>query len=236
MMESSSVGLRQRILIVDDNEYTLAIVRHTLERAGYVVLTASSGEDALVVMEEEGLPHLALVDFHMPAGMSGFKFCEIVHQYTDLPVIMLTAVHDPDVILEGLENHAEDYIQKPFSPAILLARVRRVLQRLGSFEAQPLTQVDERLTINFPQQEAYLDGKLVPLTPIETKLLYLLMRRAGEPVNTDFILRRIWPQEMAFEDRLHVHVHRLRRKLEHESVPFPYIVSRRGRGYQFRIS
>jgi DNA-binding response OmpR family regulator len=233
MMESSSVSRRQKILVVDDNEYTLAILRHTLERAGYIVLCASSGEEALGVLETQGLPHLAIVDYHMPAGMSGFRFCEIVHQYADLPVIMLTAVHDADVILEGLEIHAEDYIQKPFSPAVLLARVRRVLQRLGSFEAQPLIQVDERLAINFTHQEAYLDGKLIPLTPTETKLLYLLMRRAGEPVNTDFILRRIWPQEMAFEDRLHVHVHRLRRKLKHES---PYIVSQRGRGYQFRAS
>ncbi len=223
------------ILAVDDNLYTLRIVQHTLEQAGFRVLTAISGEDALSVMIEQGLPHLAIVDIHMPPGMSGFEFCRSIHQFSDLPVIMLTAVNEENTILEGLDEHAEDYIIKPFSPAELVARVRRVLRRIGDFAytLEPLTRVDEHLTINFPERKAIVDKKSVSLTPTETKLLYILMRSAGQTVTTDFIIRRIWPLEPAYEDRLHVHMHRLRRKIEDKSRP-SYIVSERGAGYIFQ--
>jgi DNA-binding response OmpR family regulator len=228
----------QKVLVVDDNSYTLRIVRHTLQTAGYDVHTAASGETALSHIAERGLPHLAIVDLHMPPGMSGFEFCRSVHQYSDLPIIMLTAVDDKDTVLEGLEKHAEDYIVKPFSPGELVARVRRLMQRMGEF-AYPLaspTYVDERLQIDFPQRCAVVDGQLISLTPTETKLLYLLMRDAGETVTTEYILRRLWPGEAAFEDRLHVHLHRLRRKIESkdEENYEPYILSERGTGYIFQ--
>ncbi|MFQ5401162.1 MAG: response regulator transcription factor [Anaerolineae bacterium] len=223
------------ILAVDDNLYTLRIVQHTLEQANYKVYTATSGEEGLETISQSGLPHLAIVDIHMPPGMSGFEFCRTVHQYSDLPIIMLTAVNNEDTVIEGLERHAEDYIIKPFNPGELIARVRRVLLRMGSFAyaLQPVTQVDDHLAINFPERRAIVDGNSVPLTPTETKLLYILMRSAGETVATDFILRRLWPMEPAFEDRLHVHMHRLRRKIEKKSCP-RYIVSERGAGYSFQ--
>jgi len=233
-MDTNCLSTKQRILIVDDNEYTLRIVHHVMQKAGFQVWTAVSGEKALKILDEKGLPDLAIVDYHMLPGMSGFEFCQTVHQYTDLPVIMLTAVHDEDLVKYALENHVEDFIQKPFSAPVLLARVENVLDRLGRFGALPLMQVDERLAINFPRQQALIHGQPVALTPIETKLLYVLMRHAGEPVATEFMLRRIWPQEVAFEDRLHVHIHRLRRKIEDNMRPFPYIVSKRGRGYIFQ--
>lgn len=233
MTENSSD--KQIILAVDDNLYTLRILQHTLEQAGFMVLTAVSGEDALELMSRRGLPHLALVDIHMPPGISGFEFCRMVHQFSDLPVIMLTAVNEENTVIEGLEEHAEDYIIKPFSPAELVARVRRVLRRIGDFAyaLEPLTRVDEHLTINFPERKAIVDEKPISLTPTETKLLYILMRSAGQTVTTDFIIRRIWPMEPAYEDRLHVHMHRLRRKIENKSRP-RYIVSERGAGYIFQ--
>jgi DNA-binding response OmpR family regulator len=229
--------LQQVILAVDDNLYTLRIVQHALEQADFKVLTAVSGEDALTIMSREGLPHLAVVDIHMPPGMSGFEFCRTVHQFSDLPVVMLTAVNEENTIIEGLDEHAEDYIVKPFSPAELVARVKRVLRRMGDFAytLEPLTRVDEHLSINFPERKAFVDNKAVSLTPTETKLLYILMRNAGQTVATDFIIRRIWPLEPAYEDRLHVHMHRLRRKIERKSRP-RYIVSERGAGYVFQPS
>lgn len=242
MTDHSNLPISQKILAVDDNDYTIRILSHALTRAGYQVMPASSGEQALTLLHEQGLPDLAIVDYHMAPGMSGFEFCQAVHQFSDLPVIMLTAVQDEGTIITSLENHAEDFVTKPFSPAVLLARVRCVLRRVGSFSlngssARPCVQIDERLAINFPQQQALVQGEAVPLTPIETKLLYLLVRRAGQPVATDFILRRIWPQEMAFEDRLHVHIHRLRRKIEDKAhTAPPYIVARRGQGYVFVAS
>lgn len=228
---------QHKILAVDDNAYTLRIVNHTLSQAGYDVTTVASGEEGLNAISDHGLPHLAIVDLHMPPGMSGFEFCRTVHQYSDVPVIMLTAVGEENTVLEGLEHHAEDYIVKPFSPGELVARVGRLIRRMGEFDfpLNVITPVDERLQINFPQRHAIVDNQPVSLTPTETKLLYILMRNAGSIVTTEYILRRLWPSEPAFEDRLHVHLHRLRRKLEPGGLTgeSTYIISERGSGYMF---
>lgn len=228
------------ILVVDDNMYTLRIVQYALDNAGYQCRTVTSGEEAMQTIAEQGLPHLAIVDLHMPPGMSGFEFARTVHQFSDLPIIMLTAVDEEQTIIEGLEEHAEDYIIKPFNPGELVARVQRVLQRLGDF-AYPLkayTRIDERLSIDFPNRQAIIFDTPVSLTPTETKLLYILMRQAGKIVKTEYILRRLWPLEPAFEDRLHVHMHRLRRKIEdNKDKTYPrYITSERGSGYIFYLS
>ncbi len=231
---------QQTILAVDDNTYTLRIVQHALEHADFQVVTAVSGQEALQIINRRGLPHLAIVDYHMPGGMSGFELCNELHQFSDLPVVMLTAVSDEDTVIEGLEKHAEDYIVKPFSPDVLVARVKRVLRRMGDFAytLDSRTVVDDRLEIDFPNRQAFIKGEEVRLTPTETKLLYILMRNAGRTVTTDFIIRRLWPLEPAYEDRLHVHMHRLRSKIEDKkdkSRP-RYITSERGTGYIFRAS
>ncbi len=228
---------QHRILAIDDNAYALRIVEHTLREADFRVITAISGEEALAQIEREGLPDLAIVDLHMP-GISGFEFAHRVHQYSDLPIVMLTATNHEATVVEGLEAHAEDYIIKPFGPGELVARVRRVLRRIGEFayDLEPQTRIDERLMIDFPNRTAIVDGKSEALTPTETKLLYILMRKAGHTVPTDYILRRLWPTEPVFEDRLHVHLHRLRRKIEDKKDKSRgrYIVSERGAGYSFR--
>lgn len=225
----------QRILVVDDNTYTLRIVQHTLEQAGYDISTAVSGADALKYINRHGLPHLAIVDLHMP-GMSGFEFCRAIHEFSDVPVIMLTAAGAEETVIEGLEEHAEDYIVKPFSPPELVARVRRVLARMEdyTYTLDSTTRIDSRLVINFPLREAIVDGETVSLTPTETKLLYILVRNAGRIVSTEFLLGRIWPLEEAREDRLHVHVHRLRSKIERDPNEPYYILSERGVGYSFQ--
>lgn len=232
--------MQLKILTVDDDAFNLRIVRHALEQADYKVMTASSGEEALTLIKRQGLPHLAVVDIHMPPGMSGFEFCRTIHQFSDLPVIMLTAVGEESTVVEGLEKHAEDYIIKPFVPGELVARINRVLRRIGDFAytLDPITHIDERLSIDFPSRQAIIEDKPVSLTPTETKLLYILMRNAGRTVTTDFILRRLWPLEPAYEDRLHVHMHRLRRKIEdkEDKTRLRYIVSERGLGYTFQIT
>lgn len=232
MLESSPAT--QRILVVDDNTYTLRIVQHTLEQAGYEVSTAISGAEALTLINRHGLPHLAIVDLHMPE-MSGFEFCRVIHEFSDVPVIMLTAASAESTVIEGLEEHAEDYIIKPFNPPELIARVRRVLARMEdyTYTLESTTRIDDRLMINFPMREAQVDGETVSLTPTETKLLYILVRNAGRIVTTDFLLNRIWPLQEAREDRLHVHVHRLRGKIEHDPNEPLYILAERGVGYSF---
>ena len=225
----------KRILVVDDNTYTLRLVETTLEQAGYQVSTAVSGEEALTLINRHGMPHLAIVDLHMP-GMSGFEFCRTVHEFSDIPVIMLTAVGSEETVIEGLEKHAEDYIVKPFSGPELVLRVSVVLRRMGdySYTLDSSSRIDNRLTINFPRREAVVEGETIALTPTEAKLLYILVRNAGRIVTTEFLLSRIWPLQDAHEDRLHVHVHRLRRKIEPDHNQPTYIVAERGTGYRFR--
>ena len=224
----------QKILAVDDNTFTLRIVQHTLEQAGFQVTTAVSGKDALKLINRHGIPHLAIVDLHMPV-MSGFEFCHAVREFSDMPIIMLTAVSSEETIIEGLEQYAEDYIVKPFNPNELIARVRRVLRRMGdyTYTLDASTRIDDRLMVNFPSREALIEGEAVSLTPTETKLLYILVRNAGRIVTTEFLLNRIWPLQDAQEDRLHVHVHRLRRKIELNPNEPAYIIAERGTGYRF---
>ncbi|MBK7894406.1 MAG: response regulator transcription factor [Anaerolineaceae bacterium] len=119
-----------KILVVDDNISILRAVQTALQREAYVVHTAVSGEEALSVISRTGLPHLAIIDLNMP-GMDGFELCEAIHEFSDLPIIMLTAIDDEETVVFGLDRYAEDYIVKPFRAAELMARVRRVLRRMG---------------------------------------------------------------------------------------------------------
>ena len=102
-----------------------------------------------------------------------------------------------------------------------------------SYTLESTTRIDDRLMVNFPNREALVEGEPVSLTPTETKLLYILVRNSGRIVTTDFLLNRIWPMEEAQEDRLHVHVHRLRRKIEVNPNEPTYIIAERGTGYRF---
>lgn len=227
-----------RILAVDDNPFVLRMVAAALEQAGFDVSTAGSGEEGLTHIQRHGLPHLAIVDITMPFGMDGLEFCERLHAFSDVPIIMLTAIDEDETIIRALDHFAEDYMTKPFNPGELVSRVRRVLRRIGDFEyvLDPIVEVDEHLGVNFSEQTAVVDGKQVSLTPTESKLLYILMRNGGRTVTTDFILRRIWPYESAQEDRLRVYVHRLRRKVEIDPRNPTYIISQRGVGYSFGVS
>lgn len=222
------------ILVVDDSPYIVQAVEHTLHPAGFKVRTALSGEDALVNIKRHGLPHLALIDLNMP-GIDGFQLCEAIHEFSDLPVIMLTAIDDEATVVHGLEHFAEDYIVKPFRAAELVARIKRVLRRMGDFayRLDPIVTIDENLQVDFPNRQAIVRQKMVQLTPTETKLLYILIRNAGRTVTNDFLLRRVWPEDDAYEDRLHTHIYRLRRKIEKSPKEPYYIISDWGTGYTF---
>ncbi len=120
----------QRILVVDDDPAVRRLLNDKLEGAGYEVWCAASGDQALDVVQRRGMPHLAIVDINMP-GMNGLRFCEAVQQFSDLPVIMLSAVDEEETIVGSISRYAEDYVTKPFSPRELVARVQRVLRRVG---------------------------------------------------------------------------------------------------------
>ena len=230
----SFVARPYRILVVDDDPDILRLVSDRLDRAGFEVLISASGQEALDLIERRGLPHLAIVDLMMP-GMDGFQFCQSVQSYSDLPVIMLTAIDEEETVIRGIQHFAEDYVTKPFSPRELVARVERVLRRIGDFgyAMDPVTQVDDYLAVDFAHQQVIVEGGTVSLTPTESKLLYILTRSAGRAVSTDFLLRRLWPFDEVFEDTLRVHIHRLRHKIEPTPSQPQYVITERGLGYRF---
>ena len=233
-IEERSLDRTRRILVVDDDPAIVRLVKDRLEYVGYDVVTAPSGQAALNVIAQIGLPHLAIVDINMP-GMNGFEFCKTVQQFSDLPVILLTAVDEEETVIRGIQHFAEDYVTKPFSPRELVARVERVLRRIGDFAyaLDPVIQIDERLAVDFAHQQAIVQGQVVALTPTEAKILFILMRNAGHTVSTDFMLRRLWPLDEVFEDTLRVHVYRLRQMIEALPTKPVYIVTERGQGYSF---
>jgi len=233
LIQESARGV-QRILVVDDDPVVVRLVKDTLERAGFQVVTASSGRQALDVIAQHGIPHLAIVDIYMPI-MNGFEFCQAVQEYTDLPVIMLSAIDEEETIIQSINRFAEDYVVKPFSTRELAARVQRVLRRFGdyAYTLAPITHVDDYLEIDFAHQQAIVKGRVISLTATETKLLYILVRNAGRTVPADFLLRRLWPMEEVFEDTLRVNVHRLRQKVEPTPSQPRYVLTERGLGYSF---
>lgn len=224
----------QQILAVDDNENMRSLLQIILEQAGFEVLTASSGEEALMVMRRRGVPHLALLDVNMPE-MNGFELAQSIRESSDMPVIFLTAVDHEGMVVEGLERYADDYIVKPFHVNELIARVQRVLRRVDNFDyrADPMVRIDDRLQIDFSSQEAVVAGEPVALTPTEAKLLDILVTNRGRVIPTDRLLQRIWPAEQASEDRLYVAIYRLRQKLKGDDGEWDYIVTRSGLGYVF---
>jgi DNA-binding response OmpR family regulator len=224
----------RRILIVEDDPDLRGLIEKLLEDAGFQVSAASSGEKALELIEQGGFPHLALVDIVLP-GIDGLSLAQRLQEGSDLPIILLTSVSEEDTVVHSIQTLAEDYILKPFNPRVMVARVERVLRRIGDFAytLEPVVRVDERLSVDFAHQKAYVEERLVPLTSTETKLLYVLMRQAGRAVPTEFLMRRLWPGEEAFEDTLRVHIHRLRGKIEPDPARPRYVVTERGVGYRF---
>lgn len=179
----------QRILIVDDSRVIVQMIRKVLDDTGYEVFTAESGEQALDLIKKRGLPHLALIDINMP-GMDGFTLCEKIHRFSDLPIIMITSEDSEEMVVEGLQLHAEDYVIKPIRQKEIVARVQRVLRRMGDFGytlAEPTIDVDKRMQVRLAHREVILDGETVKLTPIEAKFMYILMRHAGRTVSTEYI-------------------------------------------------
>jgi DNA-binding response OmpR family regulator len=223
--------------VVDDDPDILQIVGLTLESAGYQCTSARSAAEAFAKIEKDGLPHLALVDIMMPE-VDGLEFCRKVHEFCDLPFIMLTAVSEEEITARAIREVAEDYVVKPFRPRELLARIERLLRRVGDFSytLAPQITIDGRLVVDFAHNMVVVESVDQALTPTETKLLYILLRSAGRTITTDYLLRRVWPLEEVFEDTLRVHIHRLRRKLESNPGDPKYLVTKRGEGYSFAVT
>jgi two-component system alkaline phosphatase synthesis response regulator PhoP len=224
----------ERILVVDDEEDIQELVRYNLERNGYEVSCVSSGEEALDGIRS-ARPELALLDLMLP-GIDGFEVCKILKgdpKTEQLPIIMLTAKGEEADIVTGLELGAEDYIVKPFSPQVLLARVRAVLRRVAREpvgEGSVITIED--LVIHPGKREVLVKGKPVELTSTEFRILHYLARRPGWVFTRQQIIDAARGDDYPVTDRsVDVHIVGLRKKM---GALGTYVETVRGVGYRFR--
>jgi len=228
---------KPRILIVDDDLGVLKSVRANLQARDCETLIAMDGTEALQVIEKE-LPDLIILDIMMPK-MDGFEVCRRIREWSQIPIIMLSARHDVGEKVKCLNSGADDYITKPFGVNELMARVRAVLRRTnaaGTIPALP-TFTSGDLKINFVERQVTVGGREVKLTPTEYNLLQELVLNAGKVFPHTTLLHRVWGSEYAGErEYLRVFIGRLRKELETDTKNPRYIVTVPGVGYQFQAT
>ncbi len=222
----------QKILVVDDELQIVRVARSYLEKAGYRVLTASNGREALFIARYEK-PDLVVLDLQMPE-MDGLEFTRRVRaEQPDIAIIMLTArVEEVDRIL-GLELGADDYMTKPFSPRELVARVRTVLRRSQSTPAPTEVLQMKDLLLDKSRREVTLAGERLDLTPTEFELLAALMNAPGRAFSRADLLEAVQGVAFeAYERTIDAHIKNLRHKLEPDPANPCYITTVRGVGYR----
>lgn len=206
-----------RILIVDDDVELVGLLRFALQAAGYDVLTAFDGEQALLRLREAA-PDLVILDVNLPR-LDGFEVLRTLRLESQVPVMMLTVRAAEEDEVRGLDLGADDYLRKPFSPRALLARVRSLLRRgqdVAETAAEPLLRVGP-LRLDPARSELHLQGQVEPirLSPLEARLLRLLLNHAPRPLDAERVIAHVWSDRDAGDrDALKQVVHRLRRKLQ----------------------
>jgi DNA-binding response OmpR family regulator len=200
-----------KALIVDDDRVLADVVAFTLKREGFQIVQAHDGEAALQRWAEEQ-PDLIVLDVNMPK-LDGFAVCRRIRAQSDIPILLLTVRGEEDDIIKGLELGADDYITKPFSPRQLVARAQAVLRRAGKAAAATVREAGT-LRLDLSRREVQVaQAGTVPLTPLETRLLDLLIVNVGQVVTTDAIIDHAWGPEGADRDMVRQLVHRLRTKI-----------------------
>lgn len=224
----------KRILVVDDEPRMIDFIRMNLDLEGFHVLEAQNGLDALDVVRTQ-LPDLIVLDIMMPQ-LDGFETLRMLREFSNIPVIMLTAKGEEDDKIRGLELGADDYITKPFSPRELAVRVKAVLRRAESPgpPGEAVLNIDDYLSVDFNQHEVLVNGEPVKLRPTEYRLLYHLIENAGWTMPHDQLLQKVWGYE--YRDETHyvrLYVNYLREKIEPDPSNPRYILTERGVGYRF---
>jgi DNA-binding response OmpR family regulator len=220
-----------RILLVDDDPNLLVLLAEQLRSDGYDVQTARDGDEALRRLAS-GWPDLLIIDLMMPR-VDGLTLAREIKAQADLPIIVLTAIDAADSKASVLEEVAEDYVTKPYHYPELVARVQRVLRRLGDKVPRKSLRVGEALTLDLHRREATVDGTVVSLTPTESRLLYTLAANIGRTVTTETLLHRGWADtDDADPSYVWVTMRRLRQKIEPDPDAPRHLLTVRGVGYR----
>ena len=225
------------VLIVEDDKEIREGVEIYLKSQGYVVFQAADGVEGLEVIEKEEI-HLAIVDVMMPR-MDGIQMTVKLREKYDFPVIFLSAKSEEGDKIMGLNMGADDYVTKPFTPLELLARVnsqlrryRRFMEKLGDKEKTQNIHVIGGLELDEERVEVRVDGELVKVTPMEYKILLLLMKNPGRVFSADEIYERVWNERAVNTDTIMVHVRNIREKIEINPKEPKYLKVVWGVGYK----
>ena len=209
----------RRILVVDDEEKIRAIIRKYGEFEGYDITEAKDGMEAVKLCREQDFD-VIILDIMMPE-LDGFSTCREIRKTKNIPVIMLSAKSEEVDKIMGLNMGADDYVTKPFTPMELLARVnsqlrryRRFMEKLGDKEENSRIHTIGGLEINEDNVEVTVDGEPVKMTPIEYKILLLLMKNPGRVFSAEEIYERVWNERAINTDTIMVHVRNIREKIE----------------------
>ena len=225
----------EKVLIVDDEEHIVELLQFNLVNAGYKVITANNGLDALKKVKENK-PDLLLLDLMLP-GMDGLDVCKEIKrdkETSKTSIIMLTAKSEELDKILGLELGADDYITKPFSIRELLARVKAVLRRSSSDEISEEIYEIGRLKVDFEGHEVLINNEKVELTLKEFELLEILIKNKGKILRRETLLDKVWGYEYIGETRtVDVHIRYLRKKVEDDDKNPKFIETIRGVGYRF---
>ena len=227
-----------KILVVDDEKLLVKGIKFNLENEGYEVITGSDGMEA-VELAGSGNPDLIVLDLMMPR-LDGLEACGKIREFSDVPIIMLTAKADDMDKLLGFEHGADDYLTKPFNILELKARIEALLRRSGAGKKQEHAPdsklVCGHITLDRDARDAFNDGHLVDLTAKEFDLMELLMRNPNRVYSRESLLNAIWGYDTSSDIRtVDVHIRRLREKLERSPAAPEHIMTKWGVGYYFKF-
>lgn len=221
-----------KILVVDDNQELLKVMRMLLSENGYEVYTALNGRTGLMFVEDHE-PDLVILDLSMP-GVDGWEVCRKIRAKSTVPIIILTAAHvtDEDTV-KGLDLGANDYIIKPFKNNVLLARIRNAI-RWSHPEGEGVDYEDDRLSINLELRQVFLDGELLKLTRKEFDILAVLVRAAPRIVSHRELFDKVWGSQYEYDvNYVRIFIGHLRKKVEPDATDPMYVQNERGVGYRF---
>jgi DNA-binding response OmpR family regulator len=222
-----------KILVADDDRDLLELVAFTLAQSGFLTLKAQDGNAALRIFAAE-LPDLLILDINMP-GLTGFQVCEEVRRESRVPVMMLTVRGEEEDLVRALEIGADDYLNKPFSPRTLLARVKALLRRAGMEASSPVSA--GRLKLDVEEHTLQIGAQpVIRLTRLELRLLQFLLANNGHTVSSDRLLIQVWGHRGAGDrELLKQLVHRVRQKIEREPAHPEILQTVPGAGYRLIV-
>ena len=224
-----------KILVVDDEALLVKGIRFNLQNEGYTVITGSDGLEAVQLVQEEK-PDLVVLDVMMP-NMDGMTACAKIREFSDVPIILLTAkIEDMDKLM-GFEHGADDYLTKPFNILELKARIRALLRRAGASSTKTTGNLLTigSITLDLDARNAYRQNEMADLTAKEFDVIEFLMRNPNRVYSREALLDTIWAYEYRSDIRtVDVHIRRLREKLEENPAEPKYIMTKWGVGYYFR--